>query len=287
MTIIIPLKIENEQRETIAGTLRVPQGSRIPCPTVIMTPSLFGGLSSKLVGAVGVALLNQGIAVVQYESISSLDSSPRKSRHSPSLSHRSSELGWVITHLFERMFQPGNVVDIRKLGLFGHGFGAAVSLHRAARDTRIRALGLASPMAALSTGLSTTVLDAWKRNEDGTVRTPNGGLAKLPRSFQIDWLKQGRTIISESIEQLKVPVSIVFGEDSGEDYDSDARRLYFRQPRFARLKTYQANENFVDAENRVASFIGSFFDEQWPIQTERAIIDQVSPSDDSSPRTVL
>ncbi|MDF1664662.1 MAG: hypothetical protein P1V97_23085 [Planctomycetota bacterium] len=265
MTVNIPLNIENGHRERILGRLQIPTNSRILCPTVILVPGLFGQAPSKCLPIVCQSLLKRGIAVVEYKSLSTLVRGARpNNRAVPTLSERSQELAWVTTHLFERMFQPGNAVDIRKIGVFGHGFGAAVALHRASRDTRLRAAALSSPMAESDTGFPREVLKAWSQNCDAQISQGDGQILSLPRSFQIDWRSQGKMVISKAAEDLKVPLALVSGTAGREDYISDARRLYFRQPKFARLRTFDADEHFEGSEDRLGAHIASFFEDQWP-----------------------
>ena len=268
MTKIHPLKFPADNDSVLSGQLTLPKANAKACPTVILVPALLSECQEKLHSAVTKSLLARGIAVVEYQSETVLGSHRDNAR--PTLSQRSRELSWVMTGLFERMFEPGDAVDIRKLGVYGHAFGASVALHRAAEDTRIRSLALSSPMLKPHHGFQDTVKEDWEAGRESEIQTADGRRVRLSRAFELDWIRGGRDLASEA-EALKVPVNLFSGVNGREDLVGAARRIFFRQPQHGRLKNFQANEDFSGVEERFGESVAECFGQQWGRQVEAKV----------------
>lgn len=268
MNKIHPLKFPADNDSVLSGQLTLPKANAKACPTVILVPALLSQDHGQLHSAVTKSLLARGIAVVDYQSKTELGTpGSQRDKASPTLSQRSRELSWVMTGLFERMFEPGDAVDIRKLGVYGHAFGASVALHRAAEDTRIRSLALSSPMLKPHHGFQDSVREDWDSGRESEFQTTDGRRVKLSRAFELDWVRGGRDLASAA-ESLKVPVNVFAGVDGRDDLVAAARRIFFRQPQHGHLKNFQANENFSGVEERVAESVAECFGQQWACQVE-------------------
>lgn len=268
MTKTHSLKFPADNDSVLSGQLTLPKANAKACPTVVLVPTLNSADQERLHSAITKSLLARGIAVVEYPSETDLGQpGSYQDKTTPSLSQRSRELGWMVTGLFERMFEPGDAIDIRKLAVYGHSFGASVALQRAADDTRIRSLALSSPMLKPHHGFPNSVKEDWESGRESEFQSADGRRVKLSRAFQLDWTRGGRDLASAA-EALNVPVNVFAGVEGREDLMSAARRIFFRQPRHGHLKNFQSNEHFSGMEERVAESVADCFGQQWGCQVE-------------------
>jgi hypothetical protein len=269
MTQKFPFKIETVDHEEIQGSVTLPSsqlsipGNLPPC--IILVHSLFGDCQDTVYPSVSEALVKRGLAVLQYRSHSSSYES-RNRFNKTTLSRRSDELGFVLTALFERMIEPRGQIDIRKLGVYGHEFGASVALNRAVEDSRIGGLLLSSILTEPS--FSETSASSIRPGPD----------------FESDWHSHGKRHLARCAENLKIPVSLLAGTLSNGQYLADSRQLFFRQPTLARLKTLDCDEKFAGKEARLAKHCGDFFSDQF--LPEPAFKPSQGPASSSIPKVL-
>ena len=166
------------------------------------------------------------------------------------------------------MIEPRGSVDIRQVGVYGHEFGAAVALDRAANDSRVRALALSSPLTEPETGFSAAARNSWASNADARLEGPDGRIHFLPHNFVSDWRSKGRQALARAAESLKIPLLLLSGSESPDDFTNDARRLFFRQPTHARLTSLSSNQHFSHLEERLSAHLADFFAEQFGLTHE-------------------
>lgn len=254
-----PFEIGQSELGPLRGRVRCPD-SPDPVPAVVLVGGLFDRSEAGLWPPLGEALRARGLATIEADSRALADEARGFSRLT--LGERAAELGELITAIFERVVEPRGRLDIRRLGVFGHGFGAAAALLRASEDSRIRALALASPVTGADALVDRQALDAWDRSEPARLEAPDGRGLVLGCEFERDWRRRGERFLDDAAEGLSIPVKILVAEDAPDAINEAARRLFFRQSEHAQMRSFRnGGAAFEGSEAELASQSANFFAE--------------------------
>lgn len=264
------LELQTRAGESLAGSLRVPAGaSSAPAgrvPAVVFAPTAQADPApGAFTSALRDALDQRGIASLEFGPAQAAGgaSELRSRLLSRSLKDASEQLGEVLTELFEHRLEPRGHVDIRRLGVFGRGFGGAVAVTRAACDSRIGAVACVTP------AVTTAALEAEHRELERQAALPRGFLevdeANLapPRELSRSVPVRGAPGPVDAAEALRRPLLIMAPVSADPALAEAARDLYFRAGDEAAtlVEVEGCDASYAGAEARLAERLARFYAE--------------------------